>query len=266
MSVCVRARARVVLLLHIHALRIVEQVVFIVAGSAFRSMLIPLRLLGTVVVTLTITAGSTVFMFLRILGLDGIYWFVPICAASLVVGLTVDYDVFIVSRMYALPRSLPELVRAQCRCSSPCVFAYLSSLAADSACAVMSIGSKAIRRRRQFCERLGHSRRQSPAPESSWPSLSRRCCSPTHTCDILRFYSCFVVGARSLLTYLYLLRQVLNQFGFVLVAASLVDTFLVRTLFVPALMFLAVESNWWPGAMPPPLHTSVHGKATVLNR
>ena len=56
------------------------------------------------------------------------------------------------------------------------------------------------------------------------------------------------------------LRQVLNQFGFVLVAASLVDTFLVRTLFVPALMFLAVDSNWWPGAMPPPLHTSVYGK------
>jgi uncharacterized membrane protein YdfJ with MMPL/SSD domain len=49
------------------------------------------------------------------------------------------------------------------------------------------------------------------------------------------------------------LRQVLNQFGFVLVAASLVDTFLVRTLFVPALMFLAVDSNWWPGA-------SVYGK------
>jgi uncharacterized membrane protein YdfJ with MMPL/SSD domain len=64
-------------------------VVFVVAGLAFRSLLIPLRLLGTVVVTLTITAGSTVFVFLTILDLDGIYWFVPICAASLVVGLTV---------------------------------------------------------------------------------------------------------------------------------------------------------------------------------
>ena len=30
----------------------------------------------------------------------GIYWFVPICAASLTVGLTVDYDVFLISRIY----------------------------------------------------------------------------------------------------------------------------------------------------------------------
>eukprot|EP01043_Picozoa_sp_COSAG02_P010159 COSAG02_NODE_352_length_24036_cov_20.479258_26_plen_203_part_00 len=50
-------------------------VVFVVAGLAFRSLLIPLRLLGTVLVTLTITAGSTVLVFITILGLDGIYWF-----------------------------------------------------------------------------------------------------------------------------------------------------------------------------------------------
>ena len=39
---------------------------------------------------------------------------------------------------------------------------------------------------------------------------------------------------------------VLNQFGFILVAASLVDTFVVRTLLVPALMFFAVDWNRWP--------------------
>merc|ERR1712166_950212 len=42
---------------------------------------------------------------------------------------------------------------------------------------------------------------------------------------------------------------VLNQFGFILVSASLIDTFLVRTLLVPSLMFIAVETNWWPGKM-----------------
>ena len=47
---------------------------------------------------------------------------------------------------------------------------------------------------------------------------------------------------------------VLNQFGFVLVAASLVDTFVVRTLLVPALMFFAVDWNWWPGRVPTPRH------------
>eukprot|EP01045_Picozoa_sp_COSAG04_P036972 COSAG04_NODE_9233_length_884_cov_1.671338_1_plen_56_part_00 len=49
---------------------------------------------------------------------------------------------------------------------------------------------------------------------------------------------------------------VLNQFGFVLVAASLVDTFVVRTLLVPALMFFAVEWNWWPGRVSTPRHHS----------
>ena len=57
-------------------------VVFVVAGLAFRSLLIPLRLLGTVVATLAITAGSTVVLFLHVLELDGIYWFVPICAGA----------------------------------------------------------------------------------------------------------------------------------------------------------------------------------------
>ena len=43
---------------------------------------------------------------------------------------------------------------------------------------------------------------------------------------------------------------VLNQFGFMLVVATLVDTFVVRTTLVPALMFCAVEANWWPGRVP----------------
>lgn len=51
---------------------------------------------------------------------------------------------------------------------------------------------------------------------------------------------------------------VLNEFGFVLVCASVVDTLIIRTLFVPALMFLVVVSNWWPGKMSPAVHKSVH--------
>jgi RND superfamily putative drug exporter len=43
---------------------------------------------------------------------------------------------------------------------------------------------------------------------------------------------------------------VLNQWGFMLVVASLYDTFVVRTLLVPALMFCFVEANWWPGRVP----------------
>ena len=39
----------------------------------------------------------------------------------------------------------------------------------------------------------------------------------------------------------------LNQFGFMLCVAVLVDTFVVRTLVVPAMMQLAGSRNWWPG-------------------
>lgn len=43
---------------------------------------------------------------------------------------------------------------------------------------------------------------------------------------------------------------VVPQIGFILVVATLVDTFVVRAVVVPALMFCAVERNWWPGAVP----------------
>eukprot|EP01063_Lacrimia_lanifica_P039161 TRINITY_DN8535_c0_g1_i1.p1 TRINITY_DN8535_c0_g1~~TRINITY_DN8535_c0_g1_i1.p1 ORF type:complete len:1000 (+),score=319.10 TRINITY_DN8535_c0_g1_i1:52-3051(+) len=41
------------------------------------------------------------------------------------------------------------------------------------------------------------------------------------------------------------------QFGALLVVSVVVDTFLIRTILVPALMFTAAEWNWWPRQMPP---------------
>ena len=43
---------------------------------------------------------------------------------------------------------------------------------------------------------------------------------------------------------------VLNQFGFVLVAASIIDTAIVRSFFVPALMQISTDYMWWPGRVP----------------
>jgi RND superfamily putative drug exporter len=40
--------------------------------------------------------------------------------------------------------------------------------------------------------------------------------------------------------------MVLNEFSLMLFACVLVDTFLVRTTLVPALVSLAGEYNWWP--------------------
>eukprot|EP00035_Acanthoeca_spectabilis_P003775 m.95382 g.95382 ORF g.95382 m.95382 type:complete len:167 (+) comp12328_c0_seq1:2299-2799(+) len=42
----------------------------------------------------------------------------------------------------------------------------------------------------------------------------------------------------------------LNQMSFFLLFAVLFDTFIVRTLVVPSMMFWLGEANWWPRKMP----------------
>eukprot|EP00754_Rhynchopus_humris_P023794 Rhum_TRINITY_DN14849_c0_g1::Rhum_TRINITY_DN14849_c0_g1_i3::g.119969::m.119969/K06994/K06994; putative drug exporter of the RND superfamily len=48
----------------------------------------------------------------------------------------------------------------------------------------------------------------------------------------------------------------LNQFGLLLTVSVLLDTFVIRTIFVPALMCKAASYNWWPRAMPPVVGTA----------
>ena len=47
--------------------------------------------------------------------------------------------------------------------------------------------------------------------------------------------------------------MVLNQFGFMLCIAVLIDTFIIRTILVPAIMALAEKWNWWPKKVPEPI-------------
>ena len=54
---------------------------------------------------------------------------------------------------------------------------------------------------------------------------------------------------------------VLIQFGFVLAFAVLLDTFIVRSLLVPAIMSLAEDWNWWPNH--PPVKPDI-GEDTVV--
>ena len=49
---------------------------------------------------------------------------------------------------------------------------------------------------------------------------------------------------------LFSAEPVLNQISFFLVTAVLVDTFLIRALFVPAFMAGLGRANWWPRKMP----------------
>jgi predicted RND superfamily exporter protein len=171
-------------------------VMFAMTGLAFRSVVIPLRLLVTVMVTLVVVAGTTVLVFQVILGQPGIYWFVPICSACLCIGLTIDYDVYLISRVYEYRlrgfTTDASILRAMEKQSTTITTAGL----------IMAIAFSSL-------------------------LLSNT--------------------------------TVLNQFGFVLVAASLVDTFVVRTMLVPALLFFATEKNWWPGPVPAPNRTTLVG-------
>ena len=42
----------------------------------------------------------------------------------------------------------------------------------------------------------------------------------------------------------------MTEFGFILTFAVLVDTFIIRTILVPAIMSIADKWNWWPGKKP----------------
>lgn len=48
---------------------------------------------------------------------------------------------------------------------------------------------------------------------------------------------------------------VLNEYGVVLCLSVLFDTFVVRTMMVPALVGMLRCANWWPVRMPPGLRT-----------
>jgi uncharacterized membrane protein YdfJ with MMPL/SSD domain len=45
----------------------------------------------------------------------------------------------------------------------------------------------------------------------------------------------------------------LNELGFLLTLSVLVDTFVVRTVLVPAVMSLLGRANWWPRVLPTPV-------------
>ena len=49
----------------------------------------------------------------------------------------------------------------------------------------------------------------------------------------------------------------LNQTACALVSSVLLDTFVVRTLLLPAIMALLGRWNWWPRKMPEPLVAEV---------
>ena len=55
-------------------------------------------------------------------------------------------------------------------------------------------------------------------------------------------------------------KLVFQQFGMLLIILMVRDTYVVRTVLVPALMLIAQDWNWWPRVMPPAIHDVLEGE------
>ena len=83
-------------------------VIYLIIGLMFRSAIIPLRLLITVGLTISFIFGAFDLVFPRHWGaflipqiesIQGVFWILPIVAFCVIVGLGLDYELFILSRV-----------------------------------------------------------------------------------------------------------------------------------------------------------------------
>lgn len=165
----------------------IVSVVFLLTTIAYRSILISIRLIFTIGLTISWVFGASTLLYQDILDSGGLYWILPISCTPLMCGLTMDYDMFLISRIYEY-------------------------------------------RKRGYSTKA-----------AILKGLHK-------TGGIITSAGIIMIVAFSALMLSTL--EVLQQFGFVLVSCSIIDTFIVRSLFVPAIMLLGVDYNWWPGKMP----------------
>ena len=174
---------------------------FGVVFLAFRSLFVPLRAVLSIALTMGWVYGILIWIYqeggLAWTGIEslaptpsGICWIVPVITFAVMLGLGLDYDVFLLTRVYELRLSGASNTKAVT------VGLVRSGNVITAAGLIMAIA---------FCGLLLNS-------------------TPT-----------------------------LNQMACVLVVSVLVDTFVVRTLLLPAVMSLLGRLNWWPRRMPEPL-------------
>ena len=171
-------------------------VVYIVIALMFKSVFIPLRLILTIGLTLSWIYGLSILVFETtafhtivpvLQRVTALYWLVPIMAFTILIGLGLDYDVFLLSRISEF-------------------------------------------RDKGFTEKA-----------SIHKGLYK-------TGNVISYAGIIMAIAFSGL--MLSKEMVLNQFGFMLCIAVLIDTFIIRTILVPAIMALAEKWNWWPKKVP----------------
>lgn len=174
---------------------------FLLVGFAMKSLLIPLRSVASIALTLAWVYGLLALTYqygaLNWTGLStfksmgGVAWTAPVMSFSILVGLGLDYDTFLLMRVQELRMSgMTEhgaLVKGLYKTGSIITAAGL----------VMAVAFGGLL-------------------ASSIPSL--------------------------------------DQLSFSLVSAVLLDTFVIRSCLVPAIVSLLGPLNWWPRKMPPVTH------------
>ncbi|MCZ7541841.1 MAG: MMPL family transporter [Anaerolineae bacterium] len=73
--------------------------IFIVLLLMLRSVVAPLYLIGTVVLSFTFTLGLTNLVFKTLLGVAGLTWYVPFFSFVFLVALGIDYSIFLFGRI-----------------------------------------------------------------------------------------------------------------------------------------------------------------------
>jgi RND superfamily putative drug exporter len=177
-------------------------VVVAAVGLVFRSVLIALRSVLTLAITvccvfglasLVYDKGALDFLsFPGLAGQNGLTWLVPVVCFSIVIGLSLDYDVLLLTRVFEIRSSgyaLQDSIR----------------LAQHKTGKVISVAG--------------------------------------------------LIMAVAFSGLVFSSSAALNEMGFILAVAVLLDTFLFRAFLVPSLMSLLGEANFWPGRQPPPSRT-----------
>ncbi len=159
----------------------------VVLALLLRSAVAPLYLMATIAFTYFATLGLAVAVFILLLGHGGIGEAVPFFLFVFLNALSVDYNIYLMSRIREEGRRAP------------------------------------------LAEATGH-------------ALAR-------TGPVITSAGLILAGTFSALMLLPL--QDLMQLGFAVATGVLIDTFVTRTLIVPALVKVVGRWNWWPSRMAP---------------
>ena len=177
---------------------IIIAVVYIVIAIMFRSLLIPIRLILTIGLTISWIYGLSAlifdvgildWLFPALREIDSLYWATIPMSFSILIGLGLDYDIFLLSRVSEF-------------------------------------------RNKGYTERA-----------SVIKGLYK-------TGGIISMAG--IIMAISFSGMIFSNVMILNEFGFILTIAVLLDTFVIRTILVPAIMSVADKYNWWPRKPPEP--------------